>query len=148
MITTVDVFLEGIYFNRKPTGRIGLGSDLADFELGGLREFNFSIDSEKDTVISLIIQHYGKTHRDTQGDLDTAIQVNKININKIESPKFVWEGIYTPDYPVQYLKDYPESLPQLKCSPYMGWNGQWQLDIKVPAFTWIHQLEQLGWIYE
>jgi hypothetical protein len=29
----------------------------------------------------------------------------------------------------------------------MGWNGRWELNFRVPIFTWIHQLENLGWIY-
>ena len=30
---------------------------------------------------------------------------------------------------------------------YVCWNERWYLPIRLPAFTWLHKLENLGWIY-
>ena len=31
---------------------------------------------------------------------------------------------------------------------YLGWPGTWTLDFTSPVFTWIHQIQSLGWIYD
>ena len=36
----------------------------------------------------------------------------------------------------------------IKPNTYMGWNGQWKLTYSAPIFTWIHKIENLGWIYD
>lgn len=148
MITTVDIFLNSVYFDRVPTGTLSVNDKIVDLRIDQPITFSYKFNLDKDSTISIIIDQFGKTNKDTQGDLDTAIIIEKILINGLESPKFAWAGVYTPDYPAHYIKQNPTAKPQLTNINYLGWNGRWQLDISVPAFTWIHKLENLGWIYE
>lgn len=42
-----------------------------------------------------------------------------------------------------------ETLPKFQTNAtYLGWNGLWVLEFELPIFTWIHKLENLGWIYD
>jgi hypothetical protein len=36
----------------------------------------------------------------------------------------------------------------LKNHTYLSWNGKWTLTFDVPVFTWIHRVQNLGWIYD
>jgi hypothetical protein len=46
---------------------------------------------------------------------------------------------------------YPDGSPAAAIDPMFGnyvcYNERWHLPIRLPAFTWIHKLERLGWIY-
>jgi hypothetical protein len=91
-----------------------------------------------------------KTEQDTNLTLglDKAVIIDHIVFNKIHSPKFVWQGIYRPDYPEPWFSE--QKTPpaaELNYHNYLGWNGQWTLTFRAPIFTWIHQVENLGWIY-
>jgi hypothetical protein len=89
--------------------------------------------------IKLSIEHYGKADLDP----NTALVIEQINFNEISSPKFVWEGLYYPTYPTHMSGD-----SELKYHNYLGWNGVWTLDFTLPIYTWIHKVEDLGWIYD
>lgn len=93
------------------------------------------------------IEHRNKSPQDPS----TEVQILSIGFNGIESPKFVWQGIYEPIYPEPWatqqqqlgtiLKTHLENVQNL------GWNGKWTLTFSVPIFTWIHHVEDLGWIH-
>lgn len=99
---------------------------------------------------TLQIEFTNKTDQDTKPDLglDKAVVIDHIVFNKIQSPKFVWQGIYRPEYPELWLAQ-QTTVPssELKYHTYLGWNGKWTLTFTAPIFTWIHQVENLGWIY-
>lgn len=80
-------------------------------------------------------------------DPTTAIVVEDIVFNGIQSPKFVWGGVYQPKYPEPWASKQENLQSLLKNHSYLGWNGKWTLTFDVPVFTWIHQIEDLGWIY-
>jgi hypothetical protein len=81
-------------------------------------------------------------------DQHTAVIIDKIEFFGISDPKFVWMGTYTPDYPEPwYSQQQPPPQPQLTNVTYMGWNGAWRLDFDIPVFSWIHQVQNLGWIH-
>lgn len=93
--------------------------------------------------------------KDTDTDMvtgaDKAVIVDRVIFNDIESPRFVWNGVYCPDYPEPWATEQRQAghtlEPLLKSYNYLGWNGQWSLTFTTPIFTWIHQVEDLGWIY-
>jgi hypothetical protein len=82
-------------------------------------------------------------------DADLAVIIDQIEFFGISDPKFVWAGNYTPSYPEpwysQQIEKPPKSIPQQN---YLGWNGKWRLEFSVPVFTWIHQVQNLGWLYQ
>ena len=89
--------------------------------------------------IGLDIEHHSKEDRDPS----TALVIEEIKFDSIASPKFVWQGIYRPNYPKHMTGD-----SELKYHNYLGWNGVWSLDFTLPIYTWIHKIEDLGWIYD
>jgi len=144
----ISVLLKPIWFDRTPTGRIGIDS-MTDFVLDTPRWFNFKLTSDKEFTAQLRIEHYGKTNQDTRVDTgeDTAIVVEEIKFNNISSPKFAWAGVYQPNYPEHYRQG--KTLePTLSPYTYLGWNGVWTLEFTLPIYTWIHKIENFGWIYD
>lgn len=146
MDTRIDILIKPIWFDRIPTARIGIDGDLKEIAVTEPTWFNFSIDKPRDSKIVLTIEHYGKTNKDTDmiNNRDTALCIEEIKLNDLTSPKFIWASMYCPDYPDHY----PDKIPELHGANYLGWNGIWTLDLTVPIYTWIHQVEGLGWIYD
>ena len=92
----------------------------------------------------LEIEHKNKSANDP----DTAIIVKALTFNDITSNKFVWAGVYTPQYPEPWASEQDSLAQQLPSHSYLGWNGVWRLEFTAPIFTWIHKNENLGWIYD
>jgi len=99
----------------------------------------------------IIIEFLNKKNTDTVDGKDKAIKIDKIVFNNIESEKFVWEGVYHPIYPEPWLSQQKTAgkvpTPILTAQTYLGWNGVWKLTYSAPIFTWIHKVENHGWIY-
>ena len=89
----------------------------------------------------LSIEHYDKL----DSDPSTALIVEQIKFNELTSPRFVYQGIYTPRYPKHLLDSHKDQTLQQN---YLSWNGVWRLDFTLPIYTWIHKVESLGWIYD
>jgi hypothetical protein len=139
----LSVLIKPIWFNEPPTIKIGLNGITEDITLDKETWFNYNYTSEATTDV-LQIEFYGKANNDS----DTAVIIEQVKFNGISNPKFAWAGVYTPDYPLHYLKDNPTSASTLSPHTYLGWNGIWTLEFTVPVFTWIHKVEGLGWIYD
>lgn len=81
-------------------------------------------------------------------DPGMAVIIDQVEFFGISDPRFVWAGVYTPNYPEPwYSQQNPPPPTQLHQQNYMGWNGRWRLDFSMPVFTWMHQTLSLGWIY-
>lgn len=94
---------------------------------------------------SFWIEFLNKNYNDSQPDqgIDMAVIIDSVTIHNITVDRFKWAGKYYPTYP----EDYPDKKPMLQPHTYLGWNGRWVLEFDVPVFTWIHRLENLGWLY-
>jgi len=100
---------------------------------------DFSFDFRAENSGYLKVTHFDKADHDHA----TAVIVKSISFFGIEDPKFIWAGVYYPDYP----EHYPNKITPLPGHGYLGWNGIYELKFTVPVFTWIHQTQSLGWIY-
>ena len=81
-------------------------------------------------------------------DHDMAVIVDRVEFFGVSDPKFVWAGVYSPQYPEPWYSQQRTVPPKnFHQATYLGWNGQWKLEFDVPIFTWIHQTLNLGWIY-
>lgn len=79
---------------------------------------------------------------------DMAVEILEVGIEDIVVDRFKWASRYYPSYPEPWASRQTTALPESHPSAtYMGWNGRWELNFEVPIFTWIHRLENLGWIY-
>jgi len=86
-----------------------------------------------------------KDYNESQLDqgLDMAVEIDHVSIEGINVDRFKWAAHYYPDYPA----DYPDKQKVIKSATYLGWNGRWELPFTTPIYKWIHQLENLGWLY-
>jgi hypothetical protein len=89
---------------------------------------------------SLVIEHHSKSDMDP----DTAVIIRRIEFYGISDPRFIWAGTYYPVYPGHYA-DQKFSQPG---QDYLGWNGTYVLQFQVPVFSWMHQVQDLGWLYQ
>lgn len=142
---SVDVLLKPIVNTRSPTAILRFGQEETSIVLGEPCWYSFTAAGTADSLVTLEIEHVGKQDSDTDPatGADVAIIVDQIKVNGIASPRFVWAGVYHPNYPL-HMTNQPA---ELKYCNYLGWNGVWSLDITLPSFVWIHNIENLGWIY-
>lgn len=151
---TVDVYLKAIFWRRHPTVRVSLNDQVKEITVDQDTVISFVAEANKDDRFILSVEHYGKTpsDHDVTDNLDTAVVVERIVLNGLESRRFIWQGLYTPKYDSDYVEDLKrngvELEPVLKNCNYLGWNGVWSLEFTAPVFTWVHNLEHLGWIYD
>jgi hypothetical protein len=97
---------------------------------------------------NIVVEHCNKRSNDPS----TELIITAITFNGISSPKFVWEGMYVPDYPEPWATEQRLAgntlFKELAVTTHLGWNGKWTLIFTAPVFTWIHRVEDLGWIHQ
>lgn len=129
---------------QTPWVQVSVGNHNHRQQLTQPTDFSFVFDWPQGAC-SLVVEHFDKTAQDAV----TAVIVKRIELFGISDPKFVWAGVYRPNYPEPWFSQQtivpPAVLPQHN---YLGWNGQWQLDFTVPVFVWMHRTLGLGWLYQ
>ena len=125
-----------------PNVRIGINGDLFPIVLDQTNTIHFEFESA-DTG-NLTVELVDKKAQE-------AVVIESVSFFGIEDPKFAWAGVYEPIYPEPWATEQQDRGVVLKqhLSPhtYLGWNGKWTLTFDVPVFTWIHRVQNLGWIY-
>ena len=122
----------------QPWVRVSANSMTKTQQLTDVKDFVFEFTASDNS--SLIVEHHNKA----AADVDTAVEIVKVSFFGITDPRFVWAGVYHPDYP----EHYPDKTSPLPGHRYLGWNGVYRLEFSVPVFTWIHQVQNLGWLYQ
>jgi hypothetical protein len=80
---------------------------------------------------------------------DMAVEIESVTFEGMTLERFKWNSKYYPVYPEPWASEQTEPLPKFhQSATYLGWNGRWELEFEIPIFTWIHRLENLGWIYD
>lgn len=106
-------------------------------------EFKFEYKSLRPNE-QLTVTHFAKNADDPV----TAVIVKDLSFFGISDPKFIWQGQYCPNYPEPwYDQQDPRPDHTLHNTDYLGWNGVWSLEFTIPVFTWMHQVQNLGWIH-
>jgi hypothetical protein len=127
----------------RPNVRIGINGDLFPLRLDCTDTIHF--DFESDNLGTLTVELVDKTDQE-------AVVIEAVSFFGIEDPKFAWAGVYTPVYPEPWATEQQEQgvvlKPQLCPHTYLSWPGKWTLTFTVPVFTWIHRVQNLGWIYD
>ena len=134
------------WWRAKPIITYGFDSKLVDtVQITDISTLKFSI-SVPTGPHCVWIEFKNKDYRDCVLDqnLDMAVEIVSVTFEGMTLDRFKWAGNYYPDYPA----DYPDKQSVIKSATYLGWNGRWELPFTTPIFTWIHQLENLGWLYE
>ncbi len=122
----LSILLKPVWFNTPPTIRLGLNGLMENITLDKETWFDYNYISAS-TTSKLQVEFYGKTDKDTDiiGNRDTAVIIEQVKFNGISSPKFAWAGVYTPQYPLHYIKDNLTAASTLSPATYIGWNGLW-----------------------
>lgn len=123
---------------QQPWIKITAGQQTITQQLIASTEFDFEFCAVNQAMLT--VEHYNKSEHDP----DTAVIIQKIQFFGISDPRFVWAGTYYPRYPDHYL----DQQPVRHGHSYLGWNGIYELKFQVPIFTWIHQTQDLGWLYQ
>lgn len=96
----------------------------------------------------LEVKFTNKNYNETVDGKDMAVIIDSVEFFGISDPRFVWAGVYCPEYPEPwYSQQQIKPEPALTAHNYLGWNGVWKLEFDVPVFTWMHQTLGMGWIY-
>lgn len=122
----------------QPWVKISAGGITETQQLTDVKDFVFEFAASGSS--SLVVEHHNKD----VDDVDTAVEIVNVSFFGISDPRFVWAGVYYPDYP----KHYPDKTSPLPGHGYLGWNGVYRLEFSVPVFTWIHRVQNLGWLYQ
>lgn len=138
--------------NLKPHGttspqmRYGLNGNVAStgLEINVPMTLHFNLDFEQGPQV-LTIEMYNKTNETP----DTALEIESVTFEGMTVDRFKWSSRYYPTYPEPWASEQTAPLPEFhNGTTYLGWNGRWELHFDTPIFTWIHKLENLGWIYD
>ena len=141
--------LEPIWWRDFPDVRVGIDDDLLyQGQISSITKIPFDTHLVTGTH-RLWVEFTNKQDGDTQNKLDKAVKIQEINFFGITSQNFVWAGVYEPRYPRGWIDQLAQRgqlpEPQIRHNNYMGWNGIWYLPFTSPIFTWIHDVESLGW---
>ena len=127
---------------KLPNVKIGINGDILTVVLDKTETMDFEFRSDKDC--RLTVELVDKKDQE-------AVVVESVSFFGITDPKFAWAGVYEPQYPEPWATQQRDQGVVLKqhLSPhtYLSWPGKWTLTFDVPVFTWIHRVQNLGWIY-
>ena len=143
----LDICLKPIWHDNPPELNIGIDNDIKKLILTETQTFHYEFTANN--PVTLCVELLNKTDTDTVVDkgLDKAVVIESVSFFGITDPKFAWLGVYRPEYPEPWASQQTDLKPLLKNHTYLGWNGKWTLTVDVPVFTWIHRVQNLGWIY-
>jgi len=126
----------------QPNVKVGVNGDILTVVLDKTQTMDFEFTSDKDC--QLTVELVDKKDQE-------AVVVESVSFFGIKDPKFAWAGVYEPQYPEPWATQQHDLGVVLKqhLSPhtYLSWSGKWTLTFDVPVFTWIHRVQNLGWIY-
>jgi hypothetical protein len=148
----LDIHLRSIWHSTPPEINIGINNDITNVILSEDQVFHYQFVADNTSAIT--VELLNKTDADTVPDkgLDKAVIIESVSFFGISDPKFAWAGVYNPNYPEPWASEQLNQGVVLKqhLSPhtYLGFNGKWTLTFSVPVFTWMHKVQDLGWIYD
>jgi hypothetical protein len=150
-LVKLAVTLHPIWHIDPPKVRLGIDDNLSEISLTETTTVHFEFETHSDCQLS--VEFLNKQDSDTVPTLglDKAVIVESISLFGITDPRFIWAGVYEPQYPEPWASEQQSKgiilSQQLPSHNYLSWNGKWTLTFKVPVFTWIHEIQNLGWIY-
>ena len=123
---------------QQPWVTVKVGNHQVTQQLTVQTDFDFEFSAVDQAVLT--VEHHDKLDH----DVSTAVVIQCIEFYGISDPRFIWAGQYYPRYPDHY----PDQTPCRPGQGYLGWNGVYVLEFQVPVFSWIHQIKNLGWLYQ
>lgn len=148
----LDIHLRSVWHDNPPEINIGINDDIQKIILTNDKVFHYKFICNNSSIIT--VELLNKIDSDTvlNKGLDKAVIIESVSFFGISDSKFAWAGVYEPKYPEPWATEQRGQGVVLKqhVSPhtYLGFNGKWTLTFDVPVFTWIHKIQDLGWIYD
>ena len=141
-LVKLAVTIKPVHHARALPVRVGINQNLTEIRLQQTATINFEFDAS--TTCQLIVELLDKQDQE-------AVIIERVDFFGIQDPKFAWLGVYEPVYPEPWASQQRSQgvalNPQLTAHTYLSWPGKWTLTFTVPVFTWIHRVQNLGWIY-
>lgn len=138
----MSVTLTPMHHDRPLPVKIGIDQNTTTINLDKTTTINWEFEVRHDCC--LVVEFQDKQDQE-------AVVVESVSFFGIEDPRFAWAGVYEPVYPEPWATEQHEQGVVLKSQlcphTYLGWPGKWTLTFDVPVFTWIHKIQNLGWIY-
>jgi len=142
MDTVIKFTLNPVWHNDPPEFRVDWNDDwLFNGVLKEKQEFTYRVEGnagKHELGFSLL----NKTDEDIVMEgkeivKDKAVKIENITIEGFEFDSFM--------HIIQYQDRYKRKKKNY--GNYVCWNQRWVLPMEFPVFTWVHKLENLGWIY-
>lgn len=141
-----EIDIKPIYWRTIPVVRFGI-NDIHLQTVSISSNIKFYVNEQLKIGTHYIwLEFVNKDYNDCQleKNLDMAVEIESVTIEGMTLDRFKWAGLYYPEYP----ENYNDKQTVIESATYLGWNGKWVLPFTTPIFTWIHKLENLGWLYE
>lgn len=139
----MSVTMTPVHHNRPLPVTVGIDQNTTAINLDKTTTIHWEFEAKHRCHLTL--EFWGKHDQE-------AVIIDKISFFGIEDPKFAWAGIFEPYYPEPWATEQRSQGIELKSQlcphTYLGWPGKWTLTFTVPVFTWIHEIQNLGWIYK
>jgi hypothetical protein len=152
MIYTADIklFLTGQFSVCEPMVKININHrTIKTVPVNGSVQLELQIPSQPAGECLFSLVFFNKDYSEFEKyNKDMMINIDKIVLQDYPYD-FSKHGIYIPEYPklwAQQQRDLGNVLPPKICSNYLGWNGEWQLNLEMPVYRWIHKTVNLGWL--
>ncbi len=139
-------------WHRNPPEVLIGAQNLSRITLRETQIFDFEWRGQGRQTLTLTLLNKTEKDSDHLHGRDMAVIIDDISFFGISDPRFIWAGRFYPTYPENWAREQQSQgveLPaELENIQYLGWNGTWRLEFWSPVFTWIHQKQHLGWIYD
>ncbi len=147
MLIDIEVHLKPIHHAEPPLILLKI-DEIVLFDGGLIQDEVFKYHNDLcNGVHSISLEFLNKKDSDCIGGKDKAVIVDKVLFFGIDSKHVLYNSTYIPRYSEQYIESSDNLDSELSSCNYLGWNGVWKLQFNTPVFTWLHNIENLGWIY-
>ena len=79
-------------------------------------------------------------------------RITEIRAGNISTDRMRWAGEFTPVWSEPWASEQRaqgiELQQKISSCDHLCVNGEWVLNFTTPIYSWIHQLENLGWVYD
>ncbi len=151
MLVDIQVHLKSVYHQEPPNVILKVDEDIVhsgELNRDTIFEYNGTVCQG---VHNISLELLNKKDSDCVDGKDKAVIIDKILFFGIDSGQVLYKSTYVPMYSEEYIKssldDGVELDSVLESCNYLGWNGVWEVQFTAPIFTWLHNIENLGWVY-
>jgi hypothetical protein len=148
----LGLVIRPVYWSTLPKIKIMFNeTTLFDDVLEDVLDLNWTLPASYNNRLSVFMLN--KQDSDSVDGKDKAVVIEAVAIEGYRYQSFLNQAKYQPIYSKGYYeyaeKNNTQVTPLIQ-SNYLGFNGEWFLEMTWPVFSWIYELETngQGWVYE